>query len=225
VENDGNAPLNLSSLTNDANAVIDSVTTTCSLTSPLAQDTDCAIGAYFAPSLAITIPTGASQLQVEANVDVAGTMPVSPLDVIVVGDAVPVNATTLTLVSSPVSPSIYGQNVTFTATVSSGAIPTGSVAFTIDGVATVPASVNVSSAGNNSAVASYTTTTPLAVGAHTVVATFTSAKSANFLSSNSTLTQGVNEATAVAVTSSAGSTAVLGSSVTFTAKVVISGGG
>ena len=225
LENDGNAPLTLTSLTNDANAVIDAVTTTCSLTSPLVQDTDCAIGAYFAPSLSLTIPAGASQLQVEGNVDAAGTMPVSPLDVIVVGDAVPVNATTLTLVSSPASPSIYGQNVTFTATVSSGATPTGSVAFTIDGVATVPALVNVSSAGNNSAVASYTTTTPLAVGAHTVVATFTSAKSANFLSSNSTLTQGVNEATAVAVTSSAGSTAALGSSVMFTARVVISGGG
>jgi large repetitive protein len=225
LENDGNAPLNLTSLTNDANAVIDTVTTTCSLTSPLAQDTDCAIGAYFAPSLAITIPTGASQLQVDANVNAAGTMPVSPLDVIVVGDAVPVNATTLVLVSSPASPSTYGQNVTFTATVSSGATPTGSVAFTIDGVTTVPASVNVSSAGNNSAVATYTTTAPLAVGAHTVLATFTSAKSANFLSSNSTLTQAVNEATAVAVTSSAGRTAVLGTSVRFTAKVVIFGGG
>ncbi len=56
VENDGNASLNLTSLTNDANAVIDTVTTTCSLTSPLAQDTDCAIGAYFAPSLTIIIP-------------------------------------------------------------------------------------------------------------------------------------------------------------------------
>jgi hypothetical protein len=225
VENDGNASLTLTSLTNDANAVIDAVTTTCSLTSPLAQDTACAIGAYFAPSLAITIPTGATQVQVEGNVDVAGTMPVSPLDVIVVGDAVPVNATTTTLVSSPTSPSTYGQNVTFTATVSSGATPTGSVAFTIDGVATVPASVNVSSAGNNSAVASYTTTAPLAVGSHTVVATFTSAKSANFLSSNSTITQGVNEATAVAVTSSVGNTAVLGNSVTFAARVVIAGGG
>jgi hypothetical protein len=225
LENDGNAPLNLTSLTNDANAVIYTVTTTCSSTSPLAQDTDCAIGAYFAPSLSITIPTGASQLQVEGNVDAAGTMPVSPLDVIVVGDAVPVNATTLTLVSSPASPSTYGQNVTFTATVSSGATPTGSVAFTIDGTATDPASVNVSSAGNNSAVASYTTTTPLAVGAHAVVATFTSAKSANFLSSNNTLSQSVNEATAVAVTSSAGSTVVLGTSVTFTAKVVSGGGG
>jgi large repetitive protein len=225
LENDGNAPLNLTSLTNDANAVIDTVTTTCSSTSPLVQDSDCAIGVYFAPSLAITIPAGASQLQVEGNVDAAGTMPVSPLDVIVVGDAVPVNATTLTLVSSPASPSTYGQNVTFTATVSSGATPTGSVAFTIDGAATNPASVNLSSAGNNSAVASYTTTAPLAVGAHAVVATFTSAKLANFLSSNNTLSQAVNEATAVAVTSSAGSTVVLGTSVTFTAKVVSGGGG
>jgi large repetitive protein len=225
LENDGNAPLNLTSLTNDANAVIDTVTTTCSSTSPLVQDSDCAIGVYFAPSLAITIPAGASQLQVEGNVDAAGTMPVSPLDVIVVGDAVPVNATTLTLVSSPASPSAYGQNVTFTATVSSGATPTGSVAFTIDGAATNPASVNLSSAGNNSAVASYTTTAPLAVGAHAVVATFTSAKLANFLSSNNTLSQVVNEATAVAVTSSAGSTVVLGTSVTFTAKVVSGGGG
>ncbi len=222
VENDGNGPLTLTSITPDANAVIDPVTTTCNLTDPLVQNSTCNIGAFFAPSLSVVIPSGQSKLQMSGNVDAEGATPNSPLDVILVGNAAPTNSSTLALSATPVSPSAYGQNVTFTATVTSGATPTGTVAFTIDGAPTVPASINLSSAGNNSAVATYTTATPLSVGKHTIAAAFTAAKGTNFLPDDSSLVQEIDAATATTLTSSPNGTAVsLGSSVTFTAKVAV----
>ncbi len=220
VENDGNAPLNLTSLTNDQNAVIDPSTTTCNTATPVLQDATCNVGAFFAPSTSVVIPAGKTLFQVDGNVNAAGTTPNTPLDIIVVGNAAPTNATDVVLTSSPASPA-YGQNVTFNATLTSAiATPTGTVAFTIDGTATVPPSINVSSAGANTAVATYTTTSPLSVGVHAIDATFTAAKNTDFLPGDGTMSLEVDLSTSTALTSSvSGSSVALGTSITFTAKV------
>ena len=220
VENDGNAPLNLTSLTNDPNALIDSATTTCTLTDPVLQDATCNIGAFFAPATSVVIPPGKTVFQVNGNVNAVGATPNSPLDVILVGSASPTNATDVVLTASPAKP-LYGQNITFNATLTSAsAAPTGTVALTIDGNATVPASINVSSTGTNTAVATYTTTSPLSVGVHAIDAAFTAARNTDFLPGHGTLSLEVDLGTATALTSSvSGSSATLGSSITFTAKV------
>jgi large repetitive protein len=225
VENDGNAPFTLTALTADPNAAIDPNTTTCNLTDALTLNATCNIGVFFAPSTSVVIPAGQSKFQVLGNVDAESATPNSPLDVIAVGNAAPTNATTVTVTSSPANP-YYGQNITLKATVDSGsATPTGTVAFTIDGTATVPASINVSAAGNNTAIATYSTTAPLSVGIHAIDATFAAAKNTNFLPSDGTLNVEVDAGTSTALTSSVnGNTTTLGTSVTFTAKVIASGG-
>jgi len=78
-------------------------------------------------------------------------------------------APTGTTVTSNASPAVTGTNVTFTASVvptTSTGIPTGNVVFSVDlvTVATVP----LSSTG----FATYTTTTPLALGVHNILASY-----------------------------------------------------
>jgi hypothetical protein len=227
VENDGNAGLDLTSFTHDKNALVDLPSTTCSLSAPLDVDTDCMVGAIFAPSLALVFPTGAATLQADGNVDVNGNTVShpsdkanTPLDIVVAGIATPVNATTLALTSSK-NPSSFGQKVTFTATVSSGAtagIPDGTVAF-MDGTTTLAPAVLLNDLGQ----ASYSSAA-LTVGAHPLTATFTKAAGTNFLPSTGSLVQDVGEVTATRLVSSA-NPSVLGASVTFTATVTVTGGG
>jgi len=77
--------------------------------------------------------------------------------------------TTTTLSSAP-NPSTFGQSVTFTATVTSSAgVPVGTVTFT-EGATTLASGVTVDGAGH----AAFSTTT-LAVGSHTITASFTGA--------------------------------------------------
>jgi FtsP/CotA-like multicopper oxidase with cupredoxin domain len=120
-------------------------------------------------------------------------------------------AATTTVVVSSINPSVAGQGVTFTATVSP-ALATGVVQFTIDGVA----ATSPLAAGQ----ATYATST-LAVGGHVVGATYTG--DASYLASTSaTFTQTVGparRATTTAITSNRVPTANLGQTVTFTATV------
>jgi|GEM_PF-4864338 len=86
------------------------------------------------------------------------------------GNAVAAVSTSTTVSASPASPASFGQVVTFTATVtpaSGSAVPTGSVTFTVDGVA------GNSIALNQSGAASFTTS-QLGLGSHTIKATYTS---------------------------------------------------
>ena len=79
-------------------------------------------------------------------------------------------AATATTVSSAPNPSNFGQSVTFTATVTSGSgVPAGTVTFT-EGATTLASNVTVDGTGH----AAFSTTT-LAVGSHTLTATFTGA--------------------------------------------------
>ena len=121
---------------------------------------------------------------------------------------------TSTALSSSVNPSVNGQSVTFTATVTAAApgsgTPTGSVTF-MDG------STALGSATLGSGKASFKTTS-LAVGSQAITAVY--GGDGNFTTSTSTaLTQTVQEhATATKLTSSV-NPSVFGQSVTFTATV------
>ncbi|PYT15438.1 MAG: hypothetical protein DMG59_13780, partial [Acidobacteria bacterium] len=77
------------------------------------------------------------------------------------------SGTTVTLSSSP-NPSTFGQSVTFTATVTgAGGVPTGTVTFG-EGSTVLASNVSVDGGGH----AAFSTST-LAVGSHTITATFT----------------------------------------------------
>jgi hypothetical protein len=123
-----------------------------------------------------------------------------------------------TSVSSSENPSIFGDNVTFTATVtavSPGAgTPTGTVNFTIDGS---PAGSGTLSGGTTSI-----STSSLSAGTHTVVASYTG--DTNFTGSSGSLTQTVNQASSSTAVSSSVNPSVFGQSVTFTATVSSSAG-
>ena len=226
IENEGNATLDLTSITPDANASLDDSATTCNTGTPyLAVAADCTIGAVFAPSTAGDPLSG--------NIDVAGATINSPLDIQLIGNATAVNSTTVTVASS-LDPSDFGQSVTLTATVTTGSgtgILTGTVNFydTYNGTTTTLDSnvkISVDSAGTT-AIATFSTAA-LGVGQHTITASY-SGDSGHFSSTSTDngaqpLTQTVQEATATALTSSQNPSAV-GQNVTFTATVTISGGG
>ncbi len=116
-------------------------------------------------------------------------------------------ATTTGVVSS-LNPSVFGDTVTFTATVSPAAA-SGTVLFTIDGAAVSQPLV--------AGTATYAIAV-LAAGNHVVSTTYTG-DAAYLASTSATLTQVVLRPTTVAVTSNRVPSATLGQNVTFTATV------
>jgi hypothetical protein len=146
---------------------------------------------FVTSNLAPGIHSVAAQYPGDANFAASTSIPVSQA---VLSPPV-LQATTTQLTSSP-NPSIAGEAVTFTAIVtpsaSSGAgSPTGTVTFTIDGVAQT--AVALTPMGSN-AQASFTTAA-LATGSHSVVALYSG--DPNFASSTSpALTEVVQPATA-----------------------------
>ena len=120
-------------------------------------------------------------------------------------------ADTATTVSSSLNPSVFGQSVTFTASITTALSLTSPVTFTVDGAAGSP--VALSGSGTTATF----TTSALAPGAHTVVAAY-GGDANNAASTSSTLTQMVTAATAPAVTTNPGSqTVTAGQTGTFTA--------
>jgi hypothetical protein len=131
-----------------------------------------------------------------------------------------------TAVVSSVSPSVFGQSVTFTATIRASnpqaGTPTGTVQFQIDG-SNAGNPVTVSTTGNVT-TASFSTIT-LAVGSHSVTANYSG--DSNFASSTGALAggQSVTKArTSATVIASANPTSS-GQAVTFTATVTVTGTG
>jgi large repetitive protein len=221
VENDGNADFDITAITPSANAQLDPVVTTCVVAPPaMIVSSDCVVGAIFAPTV--------SGDPLTANIDVTSQTINSPLDILLVGNAEAVNSTTTAVTSAP-NPSNFGQSVTFTVTVTTGAgtgslTGTVSIADTYNGVTTTLAS---GLALNASGVATFAITT-LGVGQHSIVASyggdsghFSSTSTAN---GGSPLIQVVNENTTTTLTSSVNPSAP-GQNVTFTATVAISSAG
>ena len=208
VENDGNAPLDLASITPDSNAAVDSATTCAAGPPPLAVNGNCIVAARFAPT-AVGDP-------LLGHVYVASATPNSPLDIELIGNAIAVGQTT-TAVTSSLNPSGFGQAVAFIATVSSGSALTGAVSF-YDGATLLSAPIAVSASG--------TATLQLAtlgVGVHSITASF-GGDHAHAASTSAALSQMVLEGTSTSLISSANPSAI-GQQVTFTATVAASGGG
>jgi hypothetical protein len=222
VENDGNAPLDLTAIKAVTNSALDGTATTCTTGSPfLAVSSDCIIGAVFAPTVA------GNPLAGDIDVGQTGDTANSPLDIRLIGNATLVNSTTV-VVTSSLNPSGFGQSVTFTANLSTGASTgnlTGTVSF-FDGATTLAANLPLVAPGTT---ATATFTTPaLTVGKHTITASY-SGDATHFPATSTDnsahpLIQTVNEATATNLTTS-GSPSVLGASVTFTAAVTAPNGG
>jgi Tol biopolymer transport system component len=120
-------------------------------------------------------------------------------------------ATTTTLLSSA-NPSVFGQAVTFTATVTSpGGAPTGTVTFSDNSTTLGSGSLDASGMAT-------LTTASLAVGPHSITASYSG--DANFTSSSSSpLSQTVNKAATTVTSTSSLNPNVFGESVTFSAFV------
>jgi hypothetical protein len=124
-------------------------------------------------------------------------------------------ATTSTAVTSSLNPSVFGQSVTFTATItinppSGAATLTGSVQFSVDSVnsgAPVPVS------GNQATF----TTSSLSTAPHTINADYLG--DTNFAGSNGTVSQTVNKANSTTSVSSSANPSTVGQNVTFTATI------
>ena len=127
-------------------------------------------------------------------------------------------ASTTTSLNSASNPSVVGQTVTFTATVApvtpGTGTPTGTVSF-LEGSTTLASGVTL----NGSAQTTFTTSS-LAVGSHTITASYSGDTS--FLAStgdDSASPQVVNQASTTTTLDSAPNPSVTGETVTFTASV------
>jgi hypothetical protein len=135
---------------------------------------------------------------------------------------------TSTLVASSANPSVSGQSVTFTATVTpsgGSGTPTGTVQFVVDG-SNVGGLVSLVSAGGQT-TASYTTSS-LSLGTHSVTASYSG--DSNFASSSGHLSGGqvVNQpalSETTTVVSSSANPSVFDQGISFTATVNPTGGG
>ena len=126
---------------------------------------------------------------------------------------------TTTNVTNGTDPSVFGQSVTFTATVSgSGGTPTGVVMFQDGGTAIGTGTLSGGS------MATLACASGLSVGTHTITAVFSG--DTNFSGGMSaTLLQTVNQASTSATMSNAADPSVFGQSITFTATVSVTGNG
>ena len=234
LENDGNAPLDLVSIASGSNAVLqqsalDPTLQPCSATGQnLVPDADCWIEPVFAPAAFPALTSDQTEfgnINIAANSTPGLSATNSPLQVEVVGIATPVNSTTTTLVSDP-NPSGFGQSVTFTATIATGAGTgdlTGGVAF-YDGATLLGPSIPVlESGGATQAVASFSIST-LTVGSHTITAVYDTTKDLYHFSSSISITQLVLEGTVTTLTASE-KTANVGDTVLFTATISAANGG
>ena len=187
IENDGNAPLPLLSLTTDVNATIDAASTTCAGSTTLAVGATCLVGAEFAPTEVGDPITG--NIDIAAN---ASNAQPNPYDIQVVGQSLALNSTSITLLSTA-DPSSYGQTVNFVANTTTGiGSPSGDVTF-FDGKTALGSPIQVNGSGN----ATFTTGA-LAVGLHPITASY-GGDAQHGTSTSAVLAQIVNESTTVSL--------------------------
>ncbi|GAA3365153.1 hypothetical protein GCM10017744_066740 [Streptomyces antimycoticus] len=125
-----------------------------------------------------------------------------------------------TVVTSTPNPSVFGQTVTYTATVTgitAGTPPFGDVTFTIAGGPTI-GPVTLAATGTDSGMASVTDSTPLAAGPHVVTATFVNSTDPSDNSSGTTI-QLVNQSATTTTVTFVPPAPVCGESVTLTVNV------
>ena len=211
IENDGNAPLVVSTTFPGANAQIDAASTTC-VPGSVNVGKYCSVGVVFAPAVAGNPVAGA----IDVNLESVN----SPMLINVIGNATPINSTQITLLSSQ-NPISAGLQLTLTAIVMTGDSKplNGSVKFS-DGTVTI-GTVPVDGSG----VAKLNVSN-LSMGSHTIGATYAGDTNGHLDSAQTTVTQIVDEATTTSLTSNVvGGQSIAGSSVTLTAAVSIQGNG
>ena len=137
------------------------------------------------------------------------------------------NAATTTTITFSANPSVFGQGVSFTATVApqqSGlglGTPAGTVQFVIDGT-NFGGAVTLSAAGT----ATSSTTSTLSVGPHAITATYTPAANSVYQASTSSpFTQTVSQDGTATLTMSSPNPSTFGQTVTITVTVAASGPG
>jgi uncharacterized repeat protein (TIGR01451 family) len=163
------------------------------------------------------VPIGVTQIDEQVVIADDGTSAADPnLGDNVGTDFTPIHRPTTTTLISSLNPSVFGQSVTFTATVvptTGVGTPTGTVTFFDNGVALgAPVALAGGSAG-------FTTST-LAAGSHPITATYNG--DPNFDGSTSALlTQVVAKASTTTALISSLNPSIFGQSVTFTATVTV----
>lgn len=156
LDNDGNDSLSLSTPVL-SNAALDTATTTCSFSAPIASSGTCNLGVEFAPTVTGNAVMGSVTLNSGAGN--------SPAVINVSGQVLSVEPTTVALTSS-LNPSIVAQSVTFTATVSShDPSRSGPVSF-FDGTTPLCSSINLT------AGIAVCTTSTLTLGVHNITASY-----------------------------------------------------
>ena len=176
----------------------------------------CVAVAVVADSASCTVsPTVASHnITAVYSGDAANTASTSP----VMTQVVTADPTT-TVVTMTVNPTVFGQSVTFTATVTANApgsgVPVGKVAFD-DGAAAIAGCGGVTLVGGVATC----TTTALTVGAHSITGVY-NGSSSYLTSTSSVLTETVNQGSTTAVVGSSLNPSVSGQAVTYTATVTV----
>jgi sugar lactone lactonase YvrE len=207
IENDGNAPMVVSRFNPVSNSQLDPASTTCSLTQPLAVLKQCTVGVDFAPLTIGKLVTG--ELDLDSN---AGN---SPGAISLEAQVLDVNPTVIALTSSQ-NPSVTGQSVNFTASVTNTAneTPTGTATF-LDGTTIL----GTGTLANGSA--SFSTST-LISGNHAITASY-GGDSQNAAGVSTILTQVVKDQSAATTTtlSSNANNTPAGAQIGFTATVNI----
>jgi len=170
----------------------------------------------------IALPVPLSEVQPGANTiqfktaDSTNNLGIANVDLILVGAGgivCSLNCPTTTTVTSSENPANFGDAITFTATVTSSATPSGSVTFNDAGTLLGTASLNASG------VATFTTFS-LAIGSHTITAVY--GGNTIFVGSTGSLNtnpQVVNQAVSTTAVVSSANPSVSGQSVMFTATV------
>jgi large repetitive protein len=213
LENDGNADLTIGTPV-FVNAQLDPATTTCNADSTLTFNTlgsnDCNFGVDFAPTVTgdlvdgtVTAPSSASN---------------SPGVINLSGEVLTVQPTTVSLTSS-LNPSLVGEAVKFTATISAGGdVTTGTVTFFNGGTAIAGCS-DVTQAPNETATC---TTSVLPLGSNSITASY-SGDATDASAVSPILLQTVLQPTTVVLTA-APNPAVVTQSVTLTATATAATG-
>jgi len=217
LENDGNADLTIAAPTFN-NSALDPATTTCNTGTVVTKGTTCNLGIEFAPTAVGTPALGT--LKVNSDAGNAPTL------INLSGDVLSVNPTSVGLTStgtpttvgaSVVYVNMIGSPVTFTATITAGgAVVTGTVTF-FDGTTAICSAVTVN--GSNAASC---TTSGLALGSHSITASYTGDPS-NAAGVSPALTEIVKQASSIVLVANP-SPAVVTANVTLTATITANSG-
>ncbi len=185
LENDGNAPLNISQISPSVNAQLDPTATTCTTSTPLSSAYQCILGTQFAPTVV--------GISVKGTITITSDSPNSPETVTLAGKVMVLDPVTINLTTSG-TPSATNAPVTFTVTITStGVTPTGTVTF-LDGTATIGTSVL-----NGAGVAQFPTTS-LTPGSHVITVSYPGDTN-NSPATSSAVTQVVKDGTTTSLTS------------------------